>query len=121
MERSERKAGRKKELSNHIEVGMGFEELMGALAYREEDKIWKANEEENRQEEVGGILPTIQEEGGAESVSEEHVGGFETEGESATSGNFGIYGYRGDLSERRGADADGWVLGNAELGGAVMS
>ena len=49
----------------------------------EEDKIWEENEDTKRQSEVGEILPTIAQERG-----------FETQGESAISDNYGRYGAR---------------------------
>ena len=45
MGRSERKHGRKKELSNHIESSWGFEELSEESNDWEEDRLWKSNGE----------------------------------------------------------------------------
>ena len=44
-----------------------------------EDKIWKASEGDNRKEEVGGSLPTTQDEECTESVfGGKRIGAFET-------------------------------------------
>ena len=75
--------------------------LWGKLNDWEEDKIRKANEE-NPKEEVGWILPTIQEDG-AESVCAEGVCGFETQGEIGGSFRRGI-GDFGQFWKIRGAD-----------------
>ena len=112
----ERKHGRKKELWRQIDLGLGFEELREKLNDWEEDKIWKPNGETGKKK-LGCILPKTQEEDGAESVSEEQKDGFEAQGESAISDNFGKYGDQVNLSEHRGSDADKRALGNAELGG----
>ena len=77
--------------------------LRGKLNNSEEDKIWQENEEEKRQEDVGGILPRIREEDGEESVCGEQASCFETQGETAISDNFWKYGDRGNLEEQRWA------------------
>ena len=86
MERGECEAGRKeereRELSRRIEVSCRFEQLRGLLNDFEKDKIWEANEDAQRKEEVGRQLPTILEEGGAENSSE-------TGGEKGGSSCFG--------------------------------
>ena len=62
----------------------------------EEDKIWEENGSAKRQDVVGGILPTIQE---------------EAKKESAISGNYGNYGDRVNLPGRRETDTDEKALG----------
>ena len=68
-EESNANMGETKELINQIELRLGSDELRAKSNDWEEDKDWKTNEETKRQKEVEGILPTIQEEDGAGSVS----------------------------------------------------
>ena len=70
-----------------------------------------------RKEVVGVISPATQDEDGEGGVSGEQECGFETQGESAISDNFGKYGDQGNLAEQRGTEADEKVLGGAEMGG----
>ena len=58
-------------------------------------KFWEANEDTQRQEEVGGDLPTIRVEEGSESD-------FEMQWEMAILGNFGSYEDQSNLSEHHG-------------------
>ena len=76
-------------------MSWGLEELRERLNNWEEDQIGKANKETRRREEVGGILPTTREEGGAERD-------LEMKGEKAISDNVGRCGDQSDLSEHRG-------------------
>ena len=55
---------KKDELSNQIELSLGFGELGEILNNFEEDKIWKENKESIMRESVGGQLHAIQEGGG---------------------------------------------------------
>ena len=77
-----------------------------------------------------GILPTIQEEGRAESVFEERVGDFETKGEigelfskggSSIANNFGKYGGPNQSFRTAGGGADERALGGAAMGRGAMS
>lgn len=52
MEGTEVKYGRKNALIKQIELGWGFGELRVQLDSSDGDKIWKANGEAKRQEEV---------------------------------------------------------------------
>ena len=87
-------------------------------------KIGQLIEEANREEEVGCILPTDQEEGGAESVfGVSRTGGFETKGEIGDLVAQGdrrfraIFGNMEPYRSFRTSRDDGRVLGNAEPGG----
>ena len=72
-----------------------------------------------RRKTTGRCWENLAEEDWAGSALGERVRVFETQGETAISGNFGEYGNPSNLSEHRGADADEKVLENAEAGGGV--
>ena len=63
MEEANGNLEKKKELSNQIELMLGFGELREKLNESAEGKFWKANGEDNRQEEVAITPPTIIEDG----------------------------------------------------------
>ena len=86
-------AEKTKELSKQIELMMSLGELREKSNAWEGDKSPKANEEAGRREEVERILPTIIEEVGAGSVTDNSLhGGFASQEESAISENSGIRG-----------------------------
>ena len=116
MESSERKLGRKKRgISDRTELIMRFGELGEKPNDREASEIWKASEWVNQKREIGGILPTIQEEGEAGCVfDQKEIGDLVSQAGRRFRAIPGIGGGQGDLSEQR--ETDELALGNDELG-----
>ena len=137
MERRVRILGRQKELSNRIELIMGFGELSEKLNARGEIKFEKQSEKLIDKKRSGGFYRQFRRKARREAFSKktdmrfrDAWGGIGAvcdrrgigDRVSQGIGDFGQFRKRGEqsnLSEQR--DAEERMLGNAELGGAVMS
>ena len=121
MGRSERKHGRKKELSNHIESSWGFEELSEESNDWEEDRLWKSNGETKGKKKLEEFYRKFKKKMGPGAFSKNReVASKRMEGRRFRA-ILDVLRGRGNLSAKRGLIMRKKVLENDELAGEVTS